>query len=66
MGCAFARLPRGCAFTAVLLIYSWKMALQCPSFAERRDQPMISFFFPFGLPSSFPLRSLFFPSKFLS
>lgn len=45
MGSAFARLPRGCAFTAVLLIYSWKTALQCPSIAERCGQPRIFFFF---------------------
>lgn len=32
MGSACTHSPHGCAFTAVLLIYSWKTTLQCPSF----------------------------------
>lgn len=60
MGSACARLPRGCAFTAVLLIYSWKTALWCPSFAERRGQPVIFFFLRYIVIFS----SLFFPPNF--
>lgn len=38
MGSACTHLPHGCAFTAVLLIYSWKTALQCPSFKIGKRQ----------------------------
>lgn len=42
MGSACTHSPHGCAFTAVLLIYSWKTTLQCPSFKIEKGQSLLS------------------------
>lgn len=62
MGSACACLPRGCAFTAVLLIYSWKTALQCPSFCRASWPTHDYYFFFFAL----VLRHLFLCSLYFS